>query len=570
MPKISDYTIVIGAQDATGGVVTALEQKLKGLGATGKDAMAGIEKGALSSASAFGSLAGKLGIFGGASGIFLGLASMIKSTANAGENFLKLSHQTGLAVEQISALDYVAKITDTSIESLTRGVGIFSKGIAGVKQVAGEFNIEGSKTLQALDMIGISVKNAGGNLKDTHSILLEVATRFSTMKDGAEKTALAMQLFGRSGKELIPLLNQGAEGIIKLEAEAARLGITFTEKSAKAADEFNDNLKRMQGHLKSLTYNIGNVVIPIVTDLFDSFSNEGRAKLGLKSLEEDVNRLKGQIQSLESISFFGEGLSPQNTERLEKLKQQLVEITPLYKTLSEQMTKKPMWEDIVPEDKAGKKPGKPEDPFKYLWEGAGKAVAEIKKIPDAIAEVKRASGMGALAPSGLPAPASELWGQLAKEQEQPRLALKALLPKPDLGALKKEYDDLKALSTSLAPTDIAGGEVLGIRVAELKTNLQGLDEPRRQLEGIKTEIDGLGKAIDAMKEPVKISVESTQAVEDTKKVQDGLDRLEDKTIKVGIEFAFKGPEATKEIERLIAESIARRTSPIPEALKKAG
>ena len=63
------------------------------------------------------------------------------------------------------------------------------------------------------------------------------------MEDGAGKTALAIKLFGKSGADLIPLLNQGRAGIKELTDEAAKLGIVISTETAAKAEQFNDTLK---------------------------------------------------------------------------------------------------------------------------------------------------------------------------------------------------------------------------------------------------------------------------------------------------------------------------------------
>ena len=77
----------------------------------------------------------------------------------------------------------------------------------------------------AFKALGISVQDANKNLKSSDQVLLEVANAFSKFEDGTTKTALAIAIFGRAGADLIPLLNQGADGIRKMQEQAQRLGL---------------------------------------------------------------------------------------------------------------------------------------------------------------------------------------------------------------------------------------------------------------------------------------------------------------------------------------------------------
>jgi hypothetical protein len=63
-------------------------------------------------------------------------------------------------------------------------------------------------------------------------VLLDLAERFKAMPDGAEKSALAGQIFGEAEAELIPFLNQGRDGITELTDELRSLGIEMSDESA--------------------------------------------------------------------------------------------------------------------------------------------------------------------------------------------------------------------------------------------------------------------------------------------------------------------------------------------------
>lgn len=150
----------------------------------------------------------------------------------------KMSQKTGVSTEALSQLAYAANIGDVGIESLQKTMNKLSKAAVDAST--------GSKELQeAFSTIGVSVKEADGSLKSTDTLLLELADRFSEFEDGPGKAALALKILGKSGVDMIPFLNQGSEAIRALMKEADQFGQTVTEKAAKAADEFNDNLDKL-------------------------------------------------------------------------------------------------------------------------------------------------------------------------------------------------------------------------------------------------------------------------------------------------------------------------------------
>jgi hypothetical protein len=91
------------------------------------------------------------------------------------------------------------------------------------------------------------------------------------MEDGAGKTALAMAIFGRSGADLIPMLNAGRDGLAQMTEEANRFGLTISTQTSKAAEGFNDNLTRISSVLTGLGNKIAERSAPAMKDLTDRF-----------------------------------------------------------------------------------------------------------------------------------------------------------------------------------------------------------------------------------------------------------------------------------------------------------
>lgn len=183
------------------------------------------------------SAAGMLAGFGGA--LSLGaLVSQVKSVADLQDRFGKLAQQTGIGVQSLTELDYAAKLSDVSTEDLSTGITRLTSKMADVAQ--------GSKeSARLFDALGVKVTNTDGSLRSSEEVLKDVADRFAEMEDGSTKTAFAVEIFGRAGAKLIPLLNQGSAGLADAAREARDLGVAFGEKAARAAEEFNDNLTRL-------------------------------------------------------------------------------------------------------------------------------------------------------------------------------------------------------------------------------------------------------------------------------------------------------------------------------------
>lgn len=133
----------------------------------------------------------------------------------------------------------------------------FEKGLRKLSTTMLEAATGSEDAARGFSAVGVEFKNQDGTLRATDQVLLDLAERFKAMPDGAEKTALAVQLFGKSGAELIPFLNQGRDGINELAAEMQALGVQMSSETAAQAGNFNDALDK----LKLATQSIGNQII---------------------------------------------------------------------------------------------------------------------------------------------------------------------------------------------------------------------------------------------------------------------------------------------------------------------
>lgn len=175
-----------------------------------------------------------------------------------------LSEKTGIAVESLSALRYAGEVSGTPLEAIATGVRKLSINMA----AAAGGNREAEASFKAL---GISVKNSDGSLRSQDDVLLDLADKFSGFTDGAGKAAWAVKIFGKSGEEMIPLLNLGRDGIVELRGEAEKLGAVYGGDLAKQAAEFNDNLKKLSLASEAAKVSLAENLIPSLNDLIEEF-----------------------------------------------------------------------------------------------------------------------------------------------------------------------------------------------------------------------------------------------------------------------------------------------------------
>lgn len=191
--------------------------------------------------TAFGNMAGTAMAAAGAAVVTAAAAIgyAVKRTIDEADKMSKMSQSIGVPVEELSRLKYAADLSDVSLEALGKNVGKLSRNMV---EAAGSGV---GPAAEAFNTLGISVTNADGTLKTSSEVIGEVSEKFKGYEDGAAKTALAMAIFGKSGADMIPMLNAGKAGLKEMTDEADALGVTIDGKTGKASEAFNDNLTRL-------------------------------------------------------------------------------------------------------------------------------------------------------------------------------------------------------------------------------------------------------------------------------------------------------------------------------------
>lgn len=159
-------------------------------------------------------------------------AGWVKGAIDSADALSDLSEQTGIAASRLSEYQYAAQMSGTSIDTLSTGFKELAKGIAANDD--------------ALKSMGVATRDAAGNLRGTDQVLEDVADKFASYENGAAKSALAMQLFGKAGQEMIPFLSNGKAGLAELRGEAQAFGVVLSDDMVAAAAGFNDNLDRLK------------------------------------------------------------------------------------------------------------------------------------------------------------------------------------------------------------------------------------------------------------------------------------------------------------------------------------
>ncbi len=188
----------------------------------------------------------------------LGLS--IKSFAETGDEIQKMSIRTGVSTEALSALKYAADMSGTSLGGLESSIKLMQRGIYDASQGTGTM-------VDALKKLNIPVGVLKGMKPEDQ--FMKLASAIAEIQDPTVRAAMAVEVFGRSGTDLLPMLADGKEGLTKMKDEAAKLGLIFDQEAADKAAKFNDALTTLKGGMTGIQMTIAENLIPVLMPLIE-------------------------------------------------------------------------------------------------------------------------------------------------------------------------------------------------------------------------------------------------------------------------------------------------------------
>ncbi|MCL4193730.1 MAG: hypothetical protein KJZ87_18475, partial [Thermoguttaceae bacterium] len=197
---------------------------------------------------------GKTMLAGGAT-VLGALVGTAKVFANMGSQLADMSARTGVSVEALSELGYVAEMSGGDLETLEAGLRKMQKAI--VEAATGSQSAQ-----ESLSALGITIADLK-NLSPDEQFML-IADRLAQIKNPTQRAAAAMEVFGKSGTKLLPMMAGGAAGLEAMRQKARDLGLVMSSEDAAAADGFGDVLDTLWKTLKVGVFTIGSALAPIL------------------------------------------------------------------------------------------------------------------------------------------------------------------------------------------------------------------------------------------------------------------------------------------------------------------
>lgn len=233
----------------------------------------------------------------------LGTATIgfINKTAGAGDAIDKNSQKIGMSYEAYQKWDYAMKIAGTSMEQSQMGL----------KTLTNKFDdaLNGSESAaESFTRLGLSVNDLKGLSRE--EIFERVIYSLQNVSDETEKAALANDLLGRAGMNLMPMLNGTNEELQGLFQTAEEYGFVMSDDMVKASATYQDSLLTLKSTMGGLRNEIFGRFLPVISDMFDNvakkirdfMADENNAKMISDALKGALNFVTGALKVLGKIA----------------------------------------------------------------------------------------------------------------------------------------------------------------------------------------------------------------------------------------------------------------------------
>jgi TP901 family phage tail tape measure protein len=228
-----------------------------------------------------------------------------------GDDLSKLSQKSGLAVESIERIRFAAESSGVAVGAADTAMVKFNRAI-------GEATDSTTEQAKAFAKLGVDIRDADGNIKPLIDLLPEVADGLAAQGSQAERTSAAMDLFGRAGADLLPMLQNGSEGLRELFERSEELGGEMSGDLARSGERATQAMLEFEKAGAGVARSLGSSIVPAFATLTESATD---ALIALRESETAMDGLKGfafglagplgivaqsAVKAAEALGFFGD------------------------------------------------------------------------------------------------------------------------------------------------------------------------------------------------------------------------------------------------------------------------
>lgn len=213
------------------------------------------------------------------------LIEAVESTAEYAGEMKDTADALGVTTDQFQELAWAGAQSGLKLGDLVSGMTLLTRAMYSAKT-------GGAEASTTFSQLGVSVTDSSGRMRGTEDVLKDLAKAFAQMPAGPERAAIAMEVFGKSGRKMVPLLLEGEDGLKAFADAAHRAGVVMSEEDLEAAKAFGDDMESLSTSLSGVTHEIGAGLIKAIDPLLRDFQKwfEANRKIISQKVEQVVVR----------------------------------------------------------------------------------------------------------------------------------------------------------------------------------------------------------------------------------------------------------------------------------------
>lgn len=239
-----------------------------------------------------------------ATAVGFSLSQMMSKFLDTGDAIDKASIRLGIGAERLQSLQYAAKMSGATAEDMNGALGKLNENIA--KAAAGK----NEELASLFKKLGISLRDANGHVRTAADVLPEFADAIQRNTNSSVRARMAIAAFGDAGQKLIPMLQDGSNGLADMEKRAHDLGLTMSQDDVKAAaslgDKFTDLGSVFDSFGNTISAKLAPVLGPLIDDLTEFLAKNKDAFAG--RLSEAVSKLADSLKKVDFEKLANEAM----------------------------------------------------------------------------------------------------------------------------------------------------------------------------------------------------------------------------------------------------------------------
>lgn len=192
--------------------------------------------------------------------IALFATNALNDFASTGEEISNMAERTGIATESISAMKLAADQTNVSLSTMESATKKMQLNLVAMAE-------GGVEAQESINKLGLDFDLISQMRPEEQ--LFEIGNAIAEIEDPATRTAAAIEIFGKSGSELLPLFAEGSMSMEEWSQKAKELGVSFDELSLEKAAKLDQAMDDMKATFEGFKTQIAVALAPAITELLN-------------------------------------------------------------------------------------------------------------------------------------------------------------------------------------------------------------------------------------------------------------------------------------------------------------